>query len=205
MFQPPRLGVGLVYNSFLFDYVVADPELVDFLEIEPETLWVQLAPGRSEFRMVGNEFDQLRALPYTKLLHSIGFPVGGSQSPDLAHVALLNRMADDLESPWVSEHLSFNTAVIDGELTRFGMLLPQLQTAEGVDCAVRSTRVSLHCAQSTSGDRDRCELPETAGFRNERRQLYLPGRREFRLRNPCWICTICGPMNAMDGRRLSML
>ncbi len=140
MFQPPRLGVGLVYNSFLFDYVVADPELVDFLEIEPETLWVQLAPGRSEFRMVGNEFDQLRALTYTKLLHSIGFPVGGSQFPDLAHVALLNRMADDLESPWVSEHLSFNTAVIDGELTRSGMLLPQLQTTEGVDCAVRSTR-----------------------------------------------------------------
>jgi uncharacterized protein (UPF0276 family) len=138
VFRPPRLGVGLVYNSFLYDFISRDPDLVDFVEIEPETIWVQAQLGNSEFRMAAADFDHLRALPCAKLLHSIGFPVGGSCAPDLAHVVLLNRMADALGTPWVSEHLSFNTAIIDGNLTRTGMLLPQLQTTEGVDSAVQS-------------------------------------------------------------------
>lgn len=141
MFRPPRLGCGIVYNSFLFELIARERGLVDFVEIEPETLWVQFAPGRPEFRLAATELERLRALPCAKLLHSIGFPVGGSCPPDLAHVALLNRMADALEIPWVSEHLSFNTAQIGGDMTRTGMLMPQLQTTEGVDCAVWSARL----------------------------------------------------------------
>jgi uncharacterized protein (UPF0276 family) len=141
VFRPPPLGVGLVYNSFLFDLIDRDPELIDFVAIEPETLWIQMKPGRPEFRMASAELDKLSALTCAKLLHSIGFPVGGSCPPDLSHVALLNRMADTFESPWVSEHLSFNTARIRGDITRTGMLLPQLQTPEGVECAVESTRL----------------------------------------------------------------
>lgn len=141
VFKPPRLGAGLVYNSFLDDHIVRDPGLVDFVEIEPETLWIQSSPGREEFRIASIELDRLRALPCPKLLHSIGFPVGGSRAPDLAHVALLNRMANVLESPWVSEHLSFNLAQTGAEKTRTGMLLPPLQTPEGVDCAVRTIGV----------------------------------------------------------------
>jgi len=140
MFQPPRLGVGLVYSSFVADAIRSDPGLVDFVEVEPETLWIQPAPGVCEFRLAPGELGRLRALPCAKLLHSIGFAVGGSCPPDLAHVALLNRMADALESPWVSEHLSFNTARIGGEVTRTGMLLPQLQTTEGVARAAGTAR-----------------------------------------------------------------
>lgn len=140
MFQPPDLGVGIVYSSFLAEPIRRDPGLVDFVEIEPETLWIQSAPARCEFRLAPGELDRLRALPCAKLLHSIGFAVGGSCPPDLAHSALMNRMADVLESPWVSEHLSFNTARIEGEITRTGMLLPQLQTTEGVAHAARTAR-----------------------------------------------------------------
>jgi uncharacterized protein (UPF0276 family) len=138
VFRPPRLGAGLVYNSFLDDFIVREPELVDFVEIEPETLWVQLTPGREHFRLAAADLDRLRALPCAKLLHSIGFPIGGSCPPDLQHVALLNQMADGLESPWVSEHLSFNVAMVNGEKTRAGMLLPPFQTEEGVEWAVKS-------------------------------------------------------------------
>jgi uncharacterized protein len=141
MFRPPRLGVGLVYSAFLSDAIHRDPDLVDFVEVEPETLWLQPAPGRSTFRMADAELERLRALPCVKLLHSIGFPVAGSCPPDLSHVTLLNRMADALDTPWVSEHLSFNTARISGVLTRTGMLLPQVQTQEGVDCAVHNARL----------------------------------------------------------------
>jgi uncharacterized protein len=140
VFKPPDLGVGLVYSSFLDDAIRRDPGLVDFVEIEPETLWIQSAPGRCEFRLAPAELDRLRALPCAKLLHSIGFAVGGSCPPDLAHTALLNRMADALKSPWVSEHLSFNTARIGDEIARTGMLLPQVQTSEGVAQAAGTAR-----------------------------------------------------------------
>jgi uncharacterized protein len=141
MFRPPRLGVGLVYSAFLGDAIHRNPNLVDFVEVEPETLWIQPVPGRSAFRMSRGELERLQALPCAKLLHSIGFPLAGSCPPDLGHVALLNTMADALGTAWVSEHLSFNTACVDGALTRTGMLLPQLQTPEGVDCAVRNARL----------------------------------------------------------------
>jgi len=136
VFRPPRLGAGLVYNSFLDDVLAREPGLVDFVEIEPETLWIQVAPGREHFRLSDAALARLRALPCPTLLHSIGFPVGGSCLPDLQHVELLNAMANALGSPWVSEHLSFNVARVAGNETRAGMLLPPLQTPEGVDCAV---------------------------------------------------------------------
>jgi uncharacterized protein (UPF0276 family) len=140
LFRPPRLGVGIVYNAFLLDFIRRDPGLVDFVEVEPETLWAQFAPGQRSFRLIGAEFDDLLTLPMPKLLHSIGFPVAGSCPPSFEHLALLNAMSDALQCPWVSEHLSFNTAMIDGEVVGTGMLLPQLQTAEGVMHAVRTTR-----------------------------------------------------------------
>ncbi len=140
MFQPPHLGAGLVYSSFLVELIDRDPGLIDFVEIEPETVWIQSAPGAWDFRMSASELERLRILPCAKLLHSIGFPVGGSCPPDLGHVALLNGMADVLKSPWISEHLSFNTARVGGEIRRTGMLLPPLQTSEGVDAAVRGIR-----------------------------------------------------------------
>ena len=49
-------------------------------------------------------------------------------------------MSNALQCPWISEHLSFNSAMIDGEVVGTGMLLPQLQTEEGVMHAVRTTR-----------------------------------------------------------------
>jgi len=140
LFRPPRLGVGIVYNAFLLDFIRRDPGLVDYLEIEPETLWAQRAPGQRSFRLVGAEFDDLLTLPMPKLLHSIGFPVAGSCPPSFDHLTLLNAMSDALQCPWISEHLSFNTAMIDGQVVGTGMLLPQLQTAEGVMHAVRTTR-----------------------------------------------------------------
>jgi uncharacterized protein len=140
LFKPQKLGVGLVYDSFLLDSVRKDPKLVDFLELEPETLWVQLARGQYSFRMMEAQFTELTSLACPKLLHSVGFPVAGSSPAPLDHVGLLNSMADTLGSPWVSEHLSFNTAMINGTLIGTGMMLPQLQTPEGVAHAVRNTR-----------------------------------------------------------------
>ncbi len=138
--QSSNLGVGVVYSSILFEVLASKPDWIDFVEIEPETFWIQRSLGAADFRMLPSDLERLTQLPCAKLLHSIGFPVGGSRAPDLAHIALLNRMADTLGSPWVSEHLSFNTAAIDGECVRTGLLLPALQTEEGAECAIRSTK-----------------------------------------------------------------
>src|SRR5690242_5687972 len=84
--------------------------------------------------------ERLASLSCPRLLHSIGFPVGGSRAPDLAHVPLLNRMADELGAPWVSEHLSFNSFETEEGVVPAGMLLPPLQTEEGIARAVASVQ-----------------------------------------------------------------
>jgi uncharacterized protein len=132
----PVLGVGLSYAAGVAP--IAQAGLVDFVEIEPQTLWYQAGPDAAAYRVDRQVVDHLLALPCPKLLHSVGSPAGGTRPPQAASTGLVAEMAAALGSPWVSEHLSFNRAGgADGEFTT-GFLLPPRQTPQGVDAAVAS-------------------------------------------------------------------
>ena len=77
-----RLGAGLVYLTELDPlFPEGNPDL-SVLELEPETFWEKIHPpeGGADVAYLPNAsiMAQLADLPQHKLVHSVGFPVGGS-------------------------------------------------------------------------------------------------------------------------------
>lgn len=134
------LGVGMVYVPGIEPLLDARDDLVQILEIEPQTIWIDTGDPAAPYRPEPLAFARLIDLPQVKIVHGVGFPVGGSRPPDPGHLAPLLEMIDRFDAAWASEHLSFNKAVgPDGEF-KTGFLLPPRQTLAGVVAAVQSIR-----------------------------------------------------------------
>jgi uncharacterized protein (UPF0276 family) len=133
-----ELGVGIVYTPGLEPLLESRPDLVTALELEPQTLWRYLPGANAPFVADRGELERIAELPQRKLVHGVGFPVGGSQPADERHIAPLVQTIECLQSAWASEHLGFNSfKAVDGRLNT-GFLLPPLQTRAGVDAAAAS-------------------------------------------------------------------
>jgi len=138
----PELGVGLIYSSALDPLLQKHPDVVDVIEIEPQTSWLE-RPDRPRDLLVRPEIDDhLAGLPFRKLVHSVGAPVGGSVPGSEEQFSLLRKTVSRLGSPWASEHLAFN------HTSDFftGFFLPPRQTVEGLDIysrAIRRLRTAL--------------------------------------------------------------
>jgi uncharacterized protein (UPF0276 family) len=135
-----RLGVGLIYLRELDPlFREGNPDLA-VLELEPEMFWEKLYPegDRRAPRYLPNSeaMARIAALPQQKLVHSVGFPVGGSAQYDGDYVTPLVAAVRDLDAVWASAHLSFNTVSLPEGPEQVGFLLPPRQTPHGVDLAV---------------------------------------------------------------------
>jgi uncharacterized protein len=138
----PALGVGLIYTPGLEPLLEAHPELVDVLEIEPQTTWIETADPARPYVAREQVLNHLAELPGRKLVHSVGTPVGGSVRAHAAQIPLLRETVQRLNAPWASEHLSFN--LTPDFFT--GFFLPPRQTEAGIDIyvsAIRSLRTDL--------------------------------------------------------------
>lgn len=135
------LGIGVTYSGDLDPFVRENRDLVDFLELEPQTISLADPDG---YRVDEPSLERIRSHDLPIVLHSVGCPVGGSIAPDPEQAALVRDLAERLRAPWVSEHLSFNRATHpDGEGTAFaGMMLPPRQTSAGVEAAAASIRAA---------------------------------------------------------------
>lgn len=131
----PELGVGVTYSSQLEPLLSSRPGLVDVIEIEPQTFWLEGVTGQ-RYGSLDGVVGSIAALPCRKVVHSVGCPVGGSTRPDPHQLARLRQDVEALHSPWMSDHLSFNAA----RDFHTGFFLPPLQTSEGVKNAVASIR-----------------------------------------------------------------
>jgi uncharacterized protein (UPF0276 family) len=135
------LGVGLTHFPGLSPVLEECAGLIDLLEIEPQTFWFEGGDVGDAFWVNESVLEALTALPFPKLIHGVGFPVGGTEPPDAAQLGALRRCIAALEAPMFSEHLSFNRVRRpDGSLFYTGFLLPPLQTPESVASAVSSIR-----------------------------------------------------------------
>jgi uncharacterized protein (UPF0276 family) len=132
----PNLGVGLVFAPALRPFLAAHPTLVDFLEIEPQTLWLADDPLHGPFFECKPALDEIATLPGRRLVHSVGVPLGGRRSPDPGQCHLIRSLAERLDSPWVSEHLSMGGTINHAS----GFFLPPLQTLAGVRQCVSNIR-----------------------------------------------------------------
>jgi uncharacterized protein (UPF0276 family) len=132
----PELGVGITYSSEVAPLLLQRPDLFDVVEIEPQTTWLQTRDDAQPYRIVDSVLEALANLPGRKLVHSVGAPVGGTMRPNPAQFALLRRTIERLESPWASDHLSFNST----PEFNTGFFLPPRQTWEGVNTVVSAIR-----------------------------------------------------------------
>jgi uncharacterized protein len=137
----PELGIGLTYHPVLDRVIENHAGLIQVLEIEPQTHWLQPDPFATAYAIDQSALAKIRSYPCHKLMHSIGFPVGGSRLPDEIAYPLHHELIDLLSVPWMSEHLSFNKAAFNGREYVTNYMLPPLQTKEGVKAAARTIKV----------------------------------------------------------------
>jgi uncharacterized protein (UPF0276 family) len=139
-FKPPPLGIGLVYTPGVEEFLNSGSDALDVIEIEPQTLWLPSTSRKSQPVLHPKALELLRNRPHHKLLHGVGFPVGGSHQPCPHQVKEMARNIRDLNVPWCSEHLAFHHSTLEGEEVFTGFFLPCLQTPEGIETAVGTIR-----------------------------------------------------------------
>jgi uncharacterized protein (UPF0276 family) len=148
-FAGPGLGVGLVYWPTLAPLFADGADVVDVLELEPQSLWRKVSQaGTWRYEQDDRLLGQVRALPQPKLIHGVGQPVGGTVPDPVEHLALLRRTVRDMRPAWVSEHLSFNRVTGPHGAEQTGFLLPPRQSAAGVRVAtanIDAFRAALNC------------------------------------------------------------
>jgi len=132
----PALGVGITWSSAIEPVLDQHPELFDVVEFEPQTTWIKTRHDSEPYGVSDSLLEHIAQLPGRKLVHSIGVPVGGTLRPARDQLALLRHTIQNLNSPWVSEHLSFNAT----HQFCTGFFLPPRQTQEGVETVATSIR-----------------------------------------------------------------
>ncbi|HEU0054393.1 MAG TPA: DUF692 family protein [Longimicrobium sp.] len=107
----PRLGVGVLYNPSLTQFVREDLDALDYLAIIPDRFWTDEGPGRE-----GERYDELEVLgelldgvAETKTIvgHSVGLSIGSAELFDTQHVEQIAKWQSRYNMPWHSDHLSF--------------------------------------------------------------------------------------------------
>jgi len=138
---PPPLGVGLVYIPGLEPLFESPDSGVEVLELEPQALWRYFPQRLHPYGNQSSVLAWLRALPQRKIVHGVGFPVGGSRFPDPRHLPVLGETITAVGAAWSSEHLVFNEARDNGGDTfRTGFFLPPLATPSGVIAAAANIK-----------------------------------------------------------------
>lgn len=108
--SPPALGVGLLYNAALSEFLRSNLEAVDYLAIIPDTFWLDHGPRHAE------RYEELE--PWIETLdwvaprrpivsHNIGLSIGSAHSLDAAYLEQIAGFHKRYQFQWHSDHLSF--------------------------------------------------------------------------------------------------
>jgi len=138
MVKLPKLGVGITFFSGFESVLRDNVDLIDVIEIEPQTIWKQESLESNKYLINYDILKSIKSFEIPKLVHSVGLPVGGTHLPDSNQISLLKKMISELDAPWMSEHLSFNQAKNDNGNFFTGFFLPPSQTFESVKSCIKS-------------------------------------------------------------------
>jgi uncharacterized protein len=122
------LGVGILYNPALPEYLRAHLESVDYISLIPDTFWSDGGRGSSRrFQDIARYTEFLDWLVPRRpvVVHGLGMSIGSAELFDLEHLDQLCRWRERYPFLWHSEHLSFaRIATPDGGEHNAGMALP---------------------------------------------------------------------------------
>lgn len=85
-------------------------------------------------------WEHVCGLPFPKVVHGVGFAVGGTVAPPSRYLPLFRSCVDDVGAAWASNHLAFNWFHGPEAARCTGFFLPPRQTDDGVRAAVASIR-----------------------------------------------------------------
>lgn len=93
----PRLGLGLGLRNVHFDAILSD---------EPRDLWFE-AISENFMDSGGRPRAIIRAVAerYPIVLHGVSLSIGSTDPLDMAYLASLKRLADEVRPAWISDHL----------------------------------------------------------------------------------------------------
>ena len=124
----PRLGVGVMYNPALPEFLRTDLDALDFLEITSDMFWTDRGPTQNP------RYDELEAwvdiLEWTTvrrpvIAHNIGLSIGNAGHFDLGYVDHIAQWQRRFNFPWQSDHLSFaEVTTVDGSEHHAGVAVP---------------------------------------------------------------------------------
>lgn len=131
----PELGIGIIYFSGFKKIIESNFNLIDLIEIEPQTFWLKNKLELDSFIFNENEIGYLNTIDKPKLFHGVGYPIGSSLPLNTDHIPYMKKLISRLNPVWLSEHLSFNNIKLNNQVCNTNFLLPPLQTIEGVKTA----------------------------------------------------------------------
>ena len=120
-----NLAVGITYFEEFEPILQSYPNLVDILEIEPQSFWIY--DSKKKY-LADKILQKICSKSYQKLIHSVGCPVGTS-TLNKDQIPFLQEMVSLLKPKWISEHLNFNHVSYGKNNFWTGFLLPPLQTS----------------------------------------------------------------------------
>ena len=107
----PTLGVGLLYNAALPDFVRSNLDAFDYLAITPDLFWLDRGSGQPErYEELESWIETLDWVAASRPIvsHNIGLSIGNATSLDVAYLDQIALFQNRYKFPWHSDHLSFN-------------------------------------------------------------------------------------------------
>jgi uncharacterized protein len=122
-----KLGVGLLFNPVLTEFVDTCRDSFDYLEVIPDREWFDRGMNSMpRYSILQKSLELLRRVRQHKpmLCHAIGLSIGSAALFDVEHVEQIRRMHDELSFNWHSDHLSFARLPQQGHELHTAISLP---------------------------------------------------------------------------------
>jgi uncharacterized protein (UPF0276 family) len=136
----PTLGVGLLYNAALPEYLRDFPDSFDYLEIIPEMFWTDRGPKAPQrFVELSGWVEMLDGLSRDVPLvaHNIGLSLGSADYFDKTYPEHIAEWHERYGFHWHSDHLSFvRMTSADGHDHNAGLAVPVPYDYEVADLIV---------------------------------------------------------------------
>lgn len=125
---PSALGVGLLYNSALPEFVRANLGAFDYLSITPDLFWLDRGPRHDQrYEEIEPWIETLDWVAARRPIvsHNIGLSIGSAASLDAAYLEQIARFHRRYQFLWHSDHLSFaQVPGASGEDHHAGLAVP---------------------------------------------------------------------------------
>lgn len=106
-----KLGIGLLYNPALPQFLETQPGSFDYLELIPDREWADRGVSSTpRYSFLDKSLEFLHRLRERKpmLCHSVGLSIGSAAIFDTGHIEQIRWMHEQFDFAWHSDHLSFS-------------------------------------------------------------------------------------------------